>query len=97
MVRSDGQYRPERIISAMSVSFTPCSGCGMCEEIAVECASSGACVKQILEFPHQHRLPRTQIEQIEREHFPYLFEVCHSEIRPRPAPLQTLWNLCLDY
>lgn len=80
-----------------AVLKTPCSGCGMCEDVAQECANSGNCVQQILEFPSQHTLSRAQIEQIEREFFPDLFDVCHTEVRSKPLILQKLWSNCLDY
>lgn len=42
-------------------------------------------------------LPRAEIESIEREHFPELFEICHTPVLPKPAILQALWANCTDY
>ncbi len=42
------------------------------------------------------RLTRAQIEEIERKHFPHLFEVCHTPVVPKPPLLQALWANCLD-
>lgn len=78
------------------VAKTLCSGCGMCEDVALECANSGECIRQILEYPHQHHLSREKIEQIERDHFPELLAICHTEVKPRPFILQKLWENCSD-
>lgn len=55
--------------------------CGLCSQ------------SEPFQFPS---LSRAQIEQFEREYFPYLFDICHTEVRPKPLILQKLWEKCCD-
>lgn len=41
----------------MTRKKTPCSGCGMCEPIAIDCANSGNCLKQHWEYPEEQGDP----------------------------------------
>lgn len=57
----------------------------------------GRCAqKQLLVHPVP-ALSRNEIEEIERHHFPELFEVCHIEVSPKPPLLQALWANCKDF
>lgn len=43
------------------------------------------------------RPTRAEIERIERDNFPELFEVPEGQIMAKPPVLQKLWDSCIDY